>query len=122
MWMFGAGMSGSAKTDEARNADTAQKDGVVIMISTFILQPQMEDAFLSWWRLAKPIIAAQPGFVSASLLRSLDPREGLRYANITEWRGAAAYRDALAKLWSSGPPPVPGIDWRPQMYEVMERT
>ncbi len=121
MWMFGVGAPRSASgSTRGASGGSESRDGVVVMISSFVVPPTAEEAFLGWWRLAKPFIAAQPGFVSARLHRSLDAREGSKYVNILEWRGAAAYRDALAKFWSSGPPPIPGVDWRPQLYEIVE--
>lgn len=119
MWMFGPGRprenAGSSDRGEGQATDE-----IIVLISTFVVPPAAEAAFLGWWRLSRPLIAAQPGFVSARLHRSLDTREGSKYVNIFEWRGGAAHRDALTRFWTSGPPPIPGVEWRPQLYEVVE--
>lgn len=122
MWMFGGGWPQNEPkgSERGRAKEGAKRHDVVVMISTFVVPPATEDAFLSWWRLSKPFIAAQPGFVSARLHRSLDAREGSKYVNTLEWSGAAAYRDALTKFWTSGPPPIPGVDFRPQLFEIVE--
>lgn len=118
--MFGGGFDRDAEARSKREAESQDRSDVVVMISTVIVPAAAEDAFLGWWRLARPWIALQPGFVSAQLHRSLDAREGYKYVNIVHWRGAEPYRSALAKLWTSGPPPIPGLDWRPQLYEIVE--
>lgn len=93
----------------------------VVLITTFIVPALMEDAFLAWWRLVKPAFALQPGFVSARLHRSLDGRERYRFVNIAEWRSDTPQRDTLTKIWSSAPKPtIPGFDWTPTLYEVVE--
>ncbi|MCI4664797.1 MAG: antibiotic biosynthesis monooxygenase [Neomegalonema sp.] len=125
MWMFGGPMGPKGPEREGKSAGRDREgphSDVIVMISTFIVPAAMEDAFLGWWRMARMVITAQPGFVSARLHRSLDAREGYRYVNIAEWRGDSAYRDAIAKLWSSGPPPIPGVEWRPHLYEIVETT
>ena len=120
--MGNGGKDKSDRTAGDAQKGKAEKNDVVVLMSSFIVPPTMEDAFLGWWRMARPFIAAQPGFVSAKLLKTLDAREGLRYANIVEWRSGASYRNALTKLWTSGPPPIPGLDWRPQIFEIVEET
>ena len=81
----------------------------------------MEEAFLAWWRIMRPAFAAQPGFVSARLHRSLDENERYRFINIAEWRGSDSYRKALSTIWSSAPRPrIPGLEWHPALYEVVE--
>lgn len=47
----------------------------VVLINTFIVPMQMEDAFLQWWRMVRPMFSAQPGFISAKLHRSLDQKD-----------------------------------------------
>lgn len=93
----------------------------VVLINTFVVPAAMESAFLAWWRMLKPMFAAQPGFVSATLHRSLDENERYRFINIAEWRGSESYRKALSTIWSSAPRPrIPGMEWHPALYEVVE--
>jgi antibiotic biosynthesis monooxygenase (ABM) superfamily enzyme len=93
----------------------------LVLITTFIVPSAMESAFLAWWRMVKPFMAMQPGFVSARLHRSLDDSERYRFLNIAEWRGDGASKEALAKMWSAAPTlALPGFEWRPVLYEVVE--
>lgn len=97
------------------------KDGTVVLITTFIVPAAMENAFLQWWRMLRFMIGSQPGFVTATLHRSLDERERYRFINVAEWRTGDLQRDAMAKIWSSVPkPPIPGFEWHPALYEVVE--
>ena len=97
------------------------KPANVVLINTFVVPIAMEEAFLNWWRLMKPAFAAQPGFVSAKLHRSLDQNERYRFINIAEWESTEAYRRALTGMWSSVPKPtIAGMEWHPALYEVVE--
>lgn len=98
-----------------------EREKSLVLITTFVVPAAMEDGFLAWWRMVKPFMSMQPGFISARLHRSLDQREQYRFVNIAEWRGSSMSREAMAKLWSSTPtPPIPGFEWRPVLYEVVE--
>lgn len=104
-------------TAETRDAES------LVLISTFVVPAAAEDAFLAWWRMVRPFLALQPGFVSATLHRSLDERERYRFVNVAEWRSPPAPREMLAKLWSSAPKAmIPGFDWSPTLYEIVERS
>ncbi len=95
----------------------------LVLITTFIVPAAMETAFLTWWRMLKFMSGAQPGFISATLHRSLDERERYRFINVATWRATEAERDVMQKLWSSVPmPPIPGFQWHPAIYEVVEQT
>lgn len=102
-------------------AQDENRHETLVLITTFVVPPIMEDAFLAWWRLLRPYFAMQPGFLSARLHRSLDSKEGYRFVNIAEWKGDNASKETLAKMWSSAPQPaIPGFEWRPVLYEVVE--
>lgn len=101
----------------------ASSETSVVLIATFVVPASMEDGFLQWWRVLKPYFAAQPGFVSARLHRSLDQNQQYRFINIAEWRSSDAYRQALSSMWSTVPKPsIPGFEWHPALYEVIEET
>lgn len=99
----------------------AEEPEMMVLITTFVVPAMMEEPFLAWWRAVKPAFALQPGFVSARLHRSLDDRERWRFVNVAEWRADAFQRDAMSKIWSSAPKPmIPGFDWSPVLYEIVE--
>ncbi|MCI4662376.1 MAG: antibiotic biosynthesis monooxygenase [Neomegalonema sp.] len=99
----------------------ADNSNNIVLINTFIVPAQMEDAFLQWWRMIRPMFAAQPGFVGAKLHRSLDQKERYRFINIAEWEGEDLYRQALSNMVSMMPKPsIAGLEWHPALYEVVE--
>ncbi|MEL6317400.1 MAG: antibiotic biosynthesis monooxygenase family protein [Pseudomonadota bacterium] len=105
------------------DASARRERETVVLINTFMVPGAMEDAFLQWWRIMKPLFAMQPGFVSAKLHRSLDQGERYRFVNIAEWESTEAYRHGLSAVWSAAPKPgIPGLDWRPALYEVIEEA
>ena len=115
------GFPGAAWPGTAPKREDAGGEKTVVLINSFVVPVPMEDAFLQWWRLSRPFFAAQPGFVSAKLHRSLDEHERYRFVNVAEWRSSEAYRAALASLWSAVPRPrIPGLEWHPALYEVVE--
>lgn len=92
-----------------------------VMVTTFIVPAAFEEGFLIWWRMTAPMFSAQPGFLGAKLHRSLDSAARFRFINIAEWRTSPAERDALARIWSSTPKPsLPGFEWHPALYDVVE--
>lgn len=104
-----------------QDAQEDQGEQSIILITTFIVPTMLEEPFLAWWRMVKPFFSMQPGFVSAKLHRSLDQKEQYRFINIAEWHGDAETRETLSHLWSSAPQPaLPGFEWRPAFYEVIE--
>lgn len=95
----------------------------VVLINTFVVPPAFEDAFLQWWRLARMGFASQPGFVSAKLHRSLDEKERYRFINIAQWESSEAYQRGLSQIWTMVPKPrIPGLEWHPTLYEVVEEA
>lgn len=100
-----------------------EKGDTIVLITTFIVPAAMEAAFLQWWRMLRFMSGAQPGFVSATLHRSLDERERYRFINVAEWRASVTERDVMSRIWSSIPkPPIPGFEWHPALYEVIDQT
>lgn len=95
----------------------------VVLINTFVVPAAFEDGFLQWWRLARLALSSQPGFVSARLHRSLDAKERYRFVNIAEWESPEAYHSALSRIWTAVPKPsIPGFEWHPMLYEVVENV
>ncbi|MGD1871092.1 MAG: antibiotic biosynthesis monooxygenase family protein [Neomegalonema sp.] len=92
----------------------------VVLINTFVVPIAMEESFLSWWRMVRPMFAMQPGFISAKLHRSLDQKERYRFINIAEWEGSELYRQALSNMVTMMPKPsIAGLEWHPALYEVV---
>lgn len=107
---------------DSRGASQSKADTrTIVLINTFVVPTHMEDAFLQWWRLSRMFFSAQPGFVSAKLHRSLDQKERYRFINVAEWESSDAYGQALSSMWSAVPrPTIPGLEWHPALYEVVE--
>ena len=106
---------------QSTGPEPEEGEKIVVLINTFVVPKAMEEPFLAWWRLLRPMFTAQPGFVSARLHRSIDENERYRFINIAEWRGSESYRKALTTIWSSAPRPrIPGLEWHPALYEVIE--
>lgn len=102
---------------------SATASAKVVLINTFVVPAPMEEAFLQWWRMTRPMFAAQPGFISAKLHRSLDQKEQYRFINIAEWEGSDLYRQALSNIVSMLPKPsIAGLEWHPALYEVIEEA
>jgi heme-degrading monooxygenase HmoA len=66
--------------------------GLITLINVFTVEPADQEHLLeAWQRATEEVIRHQPGFVSATIHRSLD---GTKVVNYAEWQG----HDALAAM------------------------
>ncbi len=89
----------------------------VILINPFEVEPGREDECLAYWEQAPDFMAAQPGYISTRLHRSIDGRARFTFINIAEWEspehffaavGSEEFR-ALAAPGMEAFPHFPGL-------------
>jgi heme oxygenase (mycobilin-producing) len=76
--------------------------GPVVLINLFEVPPGADEEFLAGWQRARDFLAAQDGYRSTALHRSLGGEAEFRFVNVAEWDSPAAFRAA------TGQPDFPG--------------
>ena len=66
--------------------------GPVVLINLFEVPPGADKGFTASWERARDFLAAQPGYRSTELHRSLGPDAEFRFVNVAEWASPAAFR------------------------------
>ena len=66
-----------------------------ILINAFEVPDGQDDEFLTNWEEAKEYMERQPGYVSTTLHKSLDPGARFRYINVAGWQSPQAFQAAL---------------------------
>ena len=89
----------------------------VVLINLFEVPAGADQGFIGAWEAARNFLAAQPGYRSTALHRSLGPDAEFRFVNLAEWASPAAFRAATAQ------PDFPGRDMpfaaHPGLYQVV---
>ncbi len=78
--------------------------GPVVLINLFEVPPGADEGFLAGWERARDFLAAQDGYRSTALHRSLGGEAEFRFVNVSEWDSPAAFQAA------TGHPRFPGRD------------
>ena len=87
-----------------------------VLINLFEVPAGADEGFIGAWEQARDFLAAQPGYRSTALHRSLGPAAEFRFVNVAEWASAAAFQAATTHPAFPGrdmpfpahPGPVPG--------------
>jgi heme oxygenase (mycobilin-producing) len=93
------------------------RSGPVVLINLFEVPPGADEGFIAGWERARDFLAAQDGYRSTALHRSLGGETEFRFVNVAEWASPAAFRAA------TGDPEFPGRDLpfpgHPGLYQVV---
>jgi len=76
----------------------------VVLINLFEVPAEADEGFIGAWERARDFLAAQDGYRSTALHRSLGPDADFRFVNVAEWASAAAFQAATTH------PGFPGRD------------
>jgi heme-degrading monooxygenase HmoA len=91
--------------------------GPVVLINLFEVPPGADEGFIAGWERARDFLAAQDGYRSTTLHRSLGGEAEFRFVNVAEWASPAAFRAATSH------PDFPGRDLpfpgHPGLYQVL---
>ena len=91
-------------------------NGPVVLINLFEVPARADEGFIGAWEATRNFLAAQDGYRSTALHRSLGPDADFRFVNVAEWASAAAFQAATSHPAFPGrdlpfpahPGPVPG--------------
>lgn len=98
--------------------------GPVTLINAFSVPLEESDPFLERWKDSARIMARQPGFIRARMLRSLATEAELRFVNVAEWDSGIALAHAQSRSeWQSAvqhmlDDPDLHITPRPDVYQI----
>ena len=89
----------------------------VVLINLFQVPAEADERFIAAWKAARDVLAAQDGYQSTALHRSLSPDAEFRFVNLAEWASVAAFQAAISH------PDFPGRDLpfpaHPGLYRVV---
>ena len=92
-------------------------NGPVVLINLFEVPGEADEGFIGAWERARDFLAAQPGYRSTALHRSLGPDAEFRFVNLAEWAYPAAFQTATSQ------PGFPGREMsfpaHPGLYQVV---
>jgi heme oxygenase (mycobilin-producing) len=92
----------------------------VVLINVFEVPPGREDDTVAAWEQARDFLSREPGYVSTTLHRALDPEARFAMINVAIWEDAASFERATARLRDAGAFKAPqGLRATPALYEVI---
>jgi heme-degrading monooxygenase HmoA len=94
-----------------------ENTGPVVLINLFEVPAGADEGFIAAWEHARDFLAAQDGYRSTALHRSLGGEAEFRFVNVAEWASPAAFQAAISQ------PDFPGRDMpfaaHPGLYEIV---
>ena len=97
-----------------------QVSAEVTLINPFHVPESHEQAVLEHWEQARDFLVTQPGYISTSLHRSIQPNSQFHYINIAKWESDAHFKSAISQMSKTLPPlDLPGVEFYPALYEVI---
>jgi heme oxygenase (mycobilin-producing) len=69
----------------------------VILINVFEVSVDQEQEFIAWWKQCSDVLKEEPGFLDATLHRSLKPDARFQFINLAHWETAESLNLALAQ-------------------------
>ncbi|WP_028924132.1 antibiotic biosynthesis monooxygenase family protein [Pseudonocardia acaciae] len=75
---------------------SGQPDEEITLINVFTVPVAESERFLQMWRRRAAIMAAQPGFVEATMYQAVHDDAELRFINVARWASEEAFDDAIA--------------------------
>ena len=89
----------------------------VVLINLFEVPAQADERFIAGWEAARDFLAAQDGYRSTALHRSLGTDAEFRFVNVAEWASPGSFRAA------TGHPDFPGRELpftaHPGLYRIL---
>lgn len=73
------------------------KSEPVLLINSFEIPVGEDRAFMRGWERARDFLRTQPGYVSATLHRSITPDADFRFVNVALWESAEDFRAATSR-------------------------
>jgi len=91
----------------------------VVLINAFEVPDGQDEAFLAAWERARAFLAAQPGYLSTRLHRSLSPAADFRFVNVAVWQSLQAFQAATSQPgFTAAPVPFP---FHASLYQVVHQ-
>jgi len=98
------------------------KTDTVVLINTFTVAADNEEAAIAAWENVRDFLMRQPGFIDTTLHLSLAPDARYRLINVAHWQSEAAFGAAIGALSKAGlRPDLPGLQSAPALYRVIRR-
>ncbi len=69
----------------------------VLLINSFEVPVGEDRAFIRGWERARDVLRTQPGYVSATLHRSITPDAEFRFVNVALWESPEDFRAATSR-------------------------
>lgn len=92
----------------------------VTLINPFHVPESQEQAVLEHWEQARDLLETQPGYISTTLHRSLQPNSQFHYINVAKWESTDDFKAAISEMNKSlSPLSIPGVEFYPALYEVI---
>ncbi|MGR5061890.1 antibiotic biosynthesis monooxygenase family protein [Photobacterium sp. DNB22_13_2] len=92
----------------------------VTLINPFHVPEFHEQAVLDHWEQARDFLETQPGYISTTLHRSLQPNSQFHYINVAKWESTADFKTAISAMNKTlSPLSLPGVELYPALYEVI---
>ncbi|TVT44052.1 hypothetical protein FNH05_21860 [Amycolatopsis rhizosphaerae] len=70
-------------------------DNHYVVIIPIEIDDESEDAYLAMWQDGAELMAAQPGFVRASMFRTVVPGSRFTLVTVAEWETAGHWAEAM---------------------------
>jgi len=93
----------------------------VVLINTFEVPPDANDAFLTSWEASRQFLRAQPGYLATRLHRSLSPETDFRFVNIGRYANPQAFQAAVSQPEFREAAAAIQHRAHPGLYEVVRR-
>ncbi len=69
----------------------------VTLINLFGVLAGSENEFVEWWEKSSALLTQEPGFIDATLHRSIQPDTNYQFINVAHWESTEALDLARAK-------------------------
>ncbi len=87
------------------------------LINVFEVSAGTQNDFVEWWKKSSEALKKEPGFIDATLHRSLKPGSRFQFINIARWETVEALDLARTRNAAILQSPHPG-NGNPALYEV----
>ncbi|KHT63720.1 antibiotic biosynthesis monooxygenase [Photobacterium gaetbulicola] len=92
----------------------------VTLINPFHVPKAHEQDVLEHWEKARDFLAEQPGYISTTLHRSIQPNSQFHYINVAKWESESDFKSAISAMNKSLPPlNISEVEFYPALYEVI---
>ncbi|MGF1684218.1 antibiotic biosynthesis monooxygenase family protein [Photobacterium minamisatsumaniensis] len=92
----------------------------VTLINPFVVPEEHSDTVLKYWEEARDYLQTQPGYISTSLHRTIQPDSQFQYINVAKWESEDYFKAAIMGMKTNvAPLRVSGVENYPALYEVI---